>query len=305
MAITGPRGAAPTAPVTAYQPGQAPSRTAPAVLHRRPRTAAPARTAGHGTHPAAGDQHPTEPARPEGARGHSGSEEGENPEHSGAPSQHGGTVPAAEGAADGHGAVRLAVHTADPITRLALVSYVRQFPHLALTRWSAAADIVIASLENPDAAAIGGLRRQLPGDPQLLLIVEGAWTANLHSALDAGVRAVIFRHDFTWDRFGEALREVQAGHGDLPTELQGRLMDQVRQTHREVLTPRGLTPGGLTLREADVLRLVAEGYELQDIGSKLGYSERTIKNVLYGVIKRHRLRNRAHSVAYAIRCGLI
>jgi DNA-binding NarL/FixJ family response regulator len=312
MALASPRGAAPTAPVTAHQAGQTQGRTAPAVLRRPPRTAAPARSAGHGTHPAAGDPGPAEPARPQGGRGPAGPEEGEHPQHAGNPGP--GVppaalpdrdAPAAEGTADSPGTVRLAVHTADPITRLALVSYVRQFPHLALTRWGAAADIVVAALENPDAAAIGALRRQLPGDPQLLLIVEGAWTANLHSALDAGVRAVIFRHDFTWDRFGEALRQVQAGHGDLPTELQGRLMDQVRQTHREVLTPRGLTPGGLTLREADVLRLVAEGYELQDIGSKLGYSERTIKNVLYGVIKRHRLRNRAHAVAYAIRCGLI
>jgi DNA-binding CsgD family transcriptional regulator len=44
---------------------------------------------------------------------------------------------------------------------------------------------------------------------------------------------------------------------------------------------------------------------LQDIGNQLGYSERTIKNVLYGVIKRHRLRNRSHAVSFAIRSGLI
>jgi DNA-binding CsgD family transcriptional regulator len=82
-------------------------------------------------------------------------------------------------------------------------------------------------------------------------------------------------------------------------------MDQVQRTQREVLVPRGLTPGGLTLRETKVLKLVADGHELQDIGDQLGYSERTIKNVLYGVIKRHRLRNRAHAVSYAIRSGLI
>jgi DNA-binding NarL/FixJ family response regulator len=213
--------------------------------------------------------------------------------------------PAAESADDDATTVRLAVHTADPITRLALVSYIRQVPRLVLTRWGTAADIVVAAVENPSVSAIATLRAQLPGDPQMLLLVEGAWTADLHSALDSGVRAVIFRSDFTWERFAEALRQVQAGHGDLPTELQGRLMDQVRRTHREVLAPRGLTPGGLTEREADVLRLVAEGYELQDIGTKLGYSERTIKNVLYGMIKRHRLRNRAHAVAHAIRRGLI
>jgi DNA-binding NarL/FixJ family response regulator len=310
MAMASPRGAAPTA----YQPGQAQGRTAPTVLCPPPHTAVPARRAALGTHPAPAGAGAADPAHPEDTRGRTGPEDARRAEHSGNPGHRGGApltalpvrdTPAEEPTADSPGTVRLAVHAADPITRLALVSYVSQFPQLALARWGVTAEIVVAALENPDTAAIGALRRQLPGEPQLLLIVEGTWTANLHAALDGGVRAVIFRHDFTWDRFGEALRQVQAGHGDLPSELQGRLMDQVRQTHREVLGPRGLTPGGLTLREADVLRMVAEGHELQDIGSKLGYSERTIKNVLYGVIKRHRLRNRAHAVAYAIRCGLI
>jgi len=193
----------------------------------------------------------------------------------------------------------------DPITRLALVSYAHQHPHLVLVRQGTPADLVIATVSDPDAADLARLKQLTGAETLLLLIVEGEWSADLHKALDAGVRGVLFRADFTWERLNESLRQLRAGHGDLPTVLQGRLMDQVRHTHREVLTPRGLTPGGLTQREADVLKLVAEGSELQDIGTKLGYSERTIKNILYGVIKRHQLRNRAHAVAYAIRCDLI
>lgn len=204
------------------------------------------------------------------------------------------------------GSVRLAVYVADPITRLALVGYIRRQPHLLLTAWGAPTDIVVATLQSSDATALIRLRQQLTDDPLLIAIVEGDWSIDLHIALEAGVRGVLFRADFTWERFGRALRDIQVGHGDFPAELQGRLMDQMRQIHRDVLIPRGLTPpGGFTRREADVLHLVADGYELQDIGVKLGYSERTIKNVLYGVIKRHRLRNRAHAVAYAIRRGLI
>lgn len=244
MAIANPRGAAPAAPVTALQPPQATGRLASAVLRRPPRTAGQGRPAGRGSHLAAADPAPSESARPEAAPGLADPENPEDTVSSTASALPDYKAPSAEPAADGPGTVRLAVHTADPITRLALVSYIRQFPHLALTRWGTAADIVVAALENPGAAAIATLRRHLPGNPQMLLIVEGAWTANLHTALDAGVRAVIFRSDFTWDRFGEALRQVQAGHGDLPTELQGRLMDQVQQTHREVLAPRGLTPEG-------------------------------------------------------------
>ncbi|MGW7672680.1 response regulator transcription factor [Streptomyces sp. NPDC054775] len=199
----------------------------------------------------------------------------------------------------------VAVHAADQITKVALTSFIRQKPQLVLTHQMATADIVVAALQNPDTAALEVLKQAAGTDTLFVLVVEGNWYIDLHKAMDYGVRAILFRSDFDWERFGECLRRVQAGQGDLPAELQGRLMDQVQRTYRDVLAPRGLTANGLTAREVDVLRLVAEGYELQGIGNKLGYSERTIKNVLYGVIKRHRLRNRAHAVSFAIRTGLI
>lgn len=215
---------------------------------------------------------------------------------------HGLSTPEGEG---GDGSAKVAVHADDPITRLALVSYVRLRPDLVLTHQASEADIVIAALQKPDEPALTALKQQANDETIFVVIVEDDWLTDWHRALDMGVRAVLFRTDFDWARLNEALRHVQAGHGDLPTLLQGRLMNQVQRTYREVLAPRGLTPSGLTTREIDVLRLVADGYELQDIATKIAYSERTVKNILYGVIKRHRLRNRAHAVSYAIRCGLI
>jgi DNA-binding NarL/FixJ family response regulator len=61
----------------------------------------------------------------------------------------------------------------------------------------------------------------------------------------------------------------------------------------------------MTDREIDVLRLLAEGRELTEIAQKLAYSERTVKNILYGVMKRFQLRNRTQAVSYAHRAGLI
>jgi DNA-binding NarL/FixJ family response regulator len=42
-----------------------------------------------------------------------------------------------------------------------------------------------------------------------------------------------------------------------------------------------------------------------EIAGKLSYSERTIKNVYYGMTARLNLRNRPHAVAYALRRGMI
>jgi DNA-binding NarL/FixJ family response regulator len=72
-----------------------------------------------------------------------------------------------------------------------------------------------------------------------------------------------------------------------------------------VLAPRGLKLSGLSTRETDVLRLMAQGMEIREIAEKLSYSERTIKNSVHDVLNRFDLRNRAHAVAFALREGLI
>jgi len=195
--------------------------------------------------------------------------------------------------------------TGDAISELALDSFVKQCPHLLWTGDARAAEVAVAALHNPDTLAVTRLRGHTGERTSLVLVVGGEWRTGLHQAIELGVRAVLPRAGFTWEAFIQTVRGVRAGHADLPPALQGRLMDQMQYTYREVLMPRGLTPGGLTEREAKVLQLVADGHELQDIGNRLGYSERTIKNVLYGVIKRHRLRNRSHAVSFAIRSGLI
>ncbi|WP_328596424.1 helix-turn-helix transcriptional regulator [Streptomyces apricus] len=61
----------------------------------------------------------------------------------------------------------------------------------------------------------------------------------------------------------------------------------------------------LTSREVDVLRLIAEGKQVDEIAAALSYSERTVRYILHGAMKRTRTRNRAHAVSYAIRAGLI
>jgi DNA-binding NarL/FixJ family response regulator len=72
-----------------------------------------------------------------------------------------------------------------------------------------------------------------------------------------------------------------------------------------VLTPRGIGPDGLSSREREVLKLLADGLGTNEIASALAYSERTIKNVIHDVTTRLNLRNRSHAVAYAVKAGIV
>ena len=103
----------------------------------------------------------------------------------------------------------------------------------------------------------------------------------------------------------EAVRAAAGGEGALPPDLLGRLLDQVGRLQRQVLNPRGLSFAVLTDREVKVLKLLAEGLDTAEVGRRLFYSERTVKNIVHDVTSRLNLRNRTQAVAYALRQGLI
>ncbi|MET7287425.1 response regulator transcription factor [Streptomyces sp. NPDC005573] len=204
--------------------------------------------------------------------------------------------------------IRVAVHAPDTITRAGLLSCLQQANRLREIPLKKIdeADTIVVAVDTVDATALDLLPtlNDRP-DARFVMITGREWHADISAAVDRGVRAVIWRDNFTPAAFIHTLHAIADGGGSFPPTLQGTLMQQVQWTHREILAPRGLTAAGVTPREIDVLRLVADGKELSEIATKLSYSERTVKYVLYGLMKRLHLRNRAHAVSYAIRAGLI
>lgn len=209
--------------------------------------------------------------------------------------------------------VRVAIHAPEDLTRAGLVSYLKLDRRLSHATAVRDADVTVVAADTAGAAT-SDLLRDLSGegepgsdsaDSRFVLVASRRWSADVSALVDQGVRAVLWRDSFTPADFARTVVTVAQGGGSLPSSLQGTLMQQVRLTQREILAPRGLTASGISTREVDVLRLVAEGQELSDIATKLNYSERTVKYVLYGLMKRLQFRNRAHAVSYAIRAGLI
>jgi DNA-binding NarL/FixJ family response regulator len=202
--------------------------------------------------------------------------------------------------------VQVAVHAPDAIVRIGLISCLQHDRRLSEISSSQDADVTVVAVDSVDVSVLdmlGGLCNR--PDARFVVVAGRSWCAEVSAAVERGVRAVLWRDSVTPAALARTLMTVAQGGGSFPPTLQGTLMEQVRQTHREVLTPRGLTASGISHREVDVLRLVAEGQELSEIAQKLSYSERTVKYTLYSLMKRLQLRNRAHAVSYAIRCGLI
>jgi DNA-binding NarL/FixJ family response regulator len=200
------------------------------------------------------------------------------------------------------------VSAADPLSRAGIVSQLRRAQGFGVVPEGDLPDDVVALVvtDELDQTVLGEMRAlRGRGVRRIVLLVSRVDDRSLLAAAEAGVTGVVRRSEVTAGNLSAAIRSASAGEGTLPPDLLGRLLRQVGQLQRQVLSPRGLTFSGLTEREAAVLRLLAEGFDTAEVGQRLFYSERTVKNIIHDVTSRLELRNRSHAVAYAIREGLI
>jgi DNA-binding NarL/FixJ family response regulator len=204
--------------------------------------------------------------------------------------------------------VRVVVHSTDPMTYVGLTSYLKSRPEVQVVDKQDAgqADVAVFSTERLTSEAMNRLR-QMSADRTVptVLMASALTEAPLLAVVECGVVAILPRAAVTGDQLVDSVLAAASGNGVMPRDILGKLLKRVEMLQREVLAPNGLNVAGLEPREVDVLRLIAEGWGTDEIAKELQYSERTVKNVIYNVTNRLKLRNRAHAVAYALRAGVI
>lgn len=204
--------------------------------------------------------------------------------------------------------VPIYVHAQDQITHAGMAAQLRFEPGVELINEKNVneATIGIVAVDTVDEAALTLLRDlNSRGCRRVVLVITALADTDLIRVLECGVCAVVHRADVTANRLAQLAVKAAAGEGALPSDVLGKLLKQVSRLQHHVLSPRGLNVAGLSGREVQVLRLVADGYDTQQVARQLCYSERTVKNVLHDVTNRFQLRNRTHAVAFALREGLI
>jgi DNA-binding NarL/FixJ family response regulator len=199
------------------------------------------------------------------------------------------------------------IYSADPILHAGIAAQLRGRPETHIVEGtdldSARVAVVVCDTVDEDTArAVRALQR---GSLRVVLVVTNLDDANLLAGIDAGASAFLRRSEAVAERLASVIVATASGDGSVPPDLLGRLLTHVSNIQSSVLSPQGMTLTGLSEREIEVLRLVADGLETSEIAERLCYSERTVKGVVHAITTRLRLRNRAQAVAYAVRLGLI
>lgn len=206
--------------------------------------------------------------------------------------------------------VAVRVYADDSILEAGVKSHLRSRPEITVLagQWEGgdepAVNLVVS--ETLNESTVQTLQRVRSATTAVAVLLIGRIEVNdLPQAAACGVRALLYRHLATPDRIVSTIVAAANGEGVMPGHLLSHLLTQVGHLHHESLSPNGVTLSGLTTREAQILKLASEGYDTAGIARRLGFSERTVKSLLHGVVVRYGLRNRTHAVAHAIRAGMV
>jgi DNA-binding NarL/FixJ family response regulator len=154
-------------------------------------------------------------------------------------------------------------------------------------------DVVLMDLRMPVMDGLTATRAILAEDPNARIIVLTTYDGDedIHRALAAGARGYLLKDMMRTDLLG-VIRAVHRGQRGIPAPVAARLAEH---------TPRiGLTP-----RELEVLRLVAEGLSNAEVADRIGRTEGTVKVHLKNILQKLDVRDRTEAVTTALRRGFI
>lgn len=157
-------------------------------------------------------------------------------------------------------------------------------------------DLVLMDLRMPDGdgvEATGRILARLPGT-RVMVLTTYETDRDILRAIEAGASGYLLK-DAAPAELAEAVRAAARGETVLAPSVASTLVRQVRKP----------APAALSAREAQVLRLVAQGRTNAEIGKELYITEATVKTHLLRIFHKLDVDDRTAAVATAMASGLI
>lgn len=163
-------------------------------------------------------------------------------------------------------------------------------------------DLVVMDLLMPGMGGAAALRPVQTVSPasKVLVLTSSEDSELAFTALEAGAHAFLLK-SMSGREILDAIRRVRDGEIVIPPAITQSILRVVRQIRRPESSPYT----GLSERELDVLRALANGASNARLAELLSISVKTVKSHIGSILAKLNLTDRTEAVAFAWRHGLM
>jgi DNA-binding NarL/FixJ family response regulator len=154
------------------------------------------------------------------------------------------------------------------------------------------------------AATRALLRGAVPIHTRILILTTFHLDDYVTEALSAGASGFLLK-EATGDQLVEAVRVVSAGEAMLAPSVTRRLLERMAEDPARAADDGRQIRDLLSVREVDVLLLVARGLSNAEIGAKLHLAETTVKSHVQSLLAKLGVRDRVQAAVAAYDSGLV
>jgi two-component system, NarL family, response regulator LiaR len=162
-------------------------------------------------------------------------------------------------------------------------------------------DLVIMDLVIPGKDGVAATREILQANPQIKVLVLSSYLDDekINNVLHSGAMGYLLK-DSNPQELLQAIRSIYRGKSVFDPAVQRKLLDQLHRGSAEKPADPLLTE-----REAEVLRLMAQGASNFQIAQKLSLAEGTVRFHVSNILGKLHQENRTQAVLYALQKGLV
>ncbi len=160
-------------------------------------------------------------------------------------------------------------------------------------------DVVVLDVRLPDGSGIDVCRSILSAHPEMKCLMLTAYDDDRasYAAVLAGASGYVLK-DVRGQKLVESIRAVAGGRTLITRAVSGKVFDAL--TAPAPSSPAQDAPE-LTLRERQVLQLIADGLTNRQIGEQLELAEKTVKNYVSGLLAKLGMERRTQAAVYGAR----
>jgi DNA-binding NarL/FixJ family response regulator len=165
-------------------------------------------------------------------------------------------------------------------------------------------DVVLLDIHMPRCNGLEAIPHILRNAPEarIVMLTVSDEDRDLFTALKSGAFGYLLK-DIEPQQLFFMLEGIRRGEVPISGAMATKILREFRHQEPAAMLPDPSHP--LTAREAQVLKLIAQGATNREIATTLSIAETTAKMHLRNILEKLHLQNRIQAAAYAVRQGLV